>query len=76
VAPAEALKNYVTGNVNLDALVDTAGHVKSVTVISGPAKLRDTAIQDTKQYLYEPAKKNGKAVSAHVQVSLQFWYEP
>jgi hypothetical protein len=29
-----------------------------------------------KQYLYEPAKKNGKAVSAHVQVSLQFWYEP
>jgi hypothetical protein len=76
VAPAEALKNYVTGNVNLDALVDTAGQVKSVTVISGPAKLRDTAIQDMKQYLYEPAKKNGKAVSAHVQVSLQFWYEP
>ncbi len=76
VAPAEALKNYVTGNVNLDALVDAAGHVKSVTVISGPAKLRDTAIEDMKQYLYEPAKKNGKAVSAHVQVSLQFWYEP
>jgi TonB-like protein len=76
VAPAEALKNYVTGNVNLDALVDAAGHVKSVTVISGPAKLRDTAIEDMKQYLYEPAKKNGKAVPAHVQVSLQFWYEP
>jgi hypothetical protein len=76
VAPAEALKNYVTGNVNLDALVDAAGHVKSVTVISGPAKLRDTAIEDMKQYRYEPAKKNGKAVSAHVQVSLQFWYEP
>ena len=76
VAPAEALKNYVTGNVNLDALVDAAGHVKSVTVISGPAKLRETAIENMKQYLYEPAKKNGKAVSAHVQVSLQFWYEP
>jgi outer membrane biosynthesis protein TonB len=76
VAPAEALKNYVTGNVNLDALVDTAGHVKSVTVISGPAKLRDTAIGNMQQYLYEPAKKNGKAVAAHVQVSLQFWYEP
>jgi outer membrane biosynthesis protein TonB len=76
VAPAEALKNYVTGNVNLDALVDAAGHVKSVTVISGPAKLRQTAIEDMKRCLYEPAKKNGKAVSAHVQVSLQFWYEP
>jgi hypothetical protein len=76
VAPAEALKNYVTGNVNLDALVDAAGHVKSVTVLSGPAKLRETAIEDIKQYVYEPAKKNGKAVPAHVQVSLQFWYEP
>ncbi len=76
VAPAEALKNYVTGNVNLDALVDAAGHVKSVTVLSGPAKLRETAIEDIKHYVYEPAKKNGKAVPAHVQVSLQFWYEP
>jgi Gram-negative bacterial TonB protein C-terminal len=76
VAPAEALKNYITGNVNLDALVDAAGRVKSVTVISGPVKLRETAIEDMKQYVYEPARKNGKAVPAHVQVSLQFWYEP
>jgi hypothetical protein len=76
VAPAEALKNYITGNVNLDALVDATGHVKSVTVLSGPMKLRETAIEDMKQYVYEPAKKNGKAVPAHVQVSLQFWYEP
>lgn len=76
VAPAEALKNYVTGNVNLDALVDATGHVKSVTALSGPIKLRETAIEDMKQYVYEPAKKNGKAVPSHVQVSLQFWYEP
>jgi len=76
VAPAEALKNYITGNVNLDALVDATGHVKSVTVLSGPAKLRETAVEDMKLYVYEPAKKNGKAVPAHVQVSLQFWYEP
>ena len=76
VAPAEALKNYVTGNVNLDALVDATGRVKSVAVLSGPIKLRETAIDDMKQYVYEPAKKNGKAVPAHVQVSLQFWYEP
>jgi hypothetical protein len=76
VAPAEALKNYITGNVNLDALVDATGHVRSVTVLSGPAKLRKTAVEDMKQYVYEPAKKNGKAVPAHVHVSLQFWYEP
>src|SRR5262249_4187473 len=39
VSPPEALRNYVTGNVKVDALVDSTGHVKSVTVLSGPRKL-------------------------------------
>ena len=76
VAPPEALKNYVTGNVNVDALVDSAGQIQSVTVISGPPKLRATAIKEMKQYLYEPARRNGKSVSSHVKVTLQYWYEP
>jgi hypothetical protein len=76
VSPPDALRNYVTGNVNVDALVDAAGHVKSVTILSGPSKLRATATKVMKQYLYEPARKNGKAVPAHVQARLQFWYEP
>ncbi len=76
VAPPEALKNYVTGNVNVDALVDSNGQIQSVTVISGPPKLRATAIKEMKQYVYEPAKRNGKPVSSHVKVTLQYWYEP
>jgi protein TonB len=76
MAPPEMIKNYITGNVNVDAVVDATGHVRSVTVLSGPEKLRATAIEQMKQYLYQPAKKNGKPVPAHVQVSLQFWYEP
>lgn len=76
VAPPEALKNYVTGTVNVDALVDTTGHIKSVTVLSGPTKLRQHAVEEMKQYLYEPAQRNGIAVISHVQVSLQYWYEP
>jgi hypothetical protein len=76
VAPSEALKNYVTGTVNVDALVDSTGHIKSVTVLSGPTKLRPHAVEEMKQYVYQPAKRNGIAVSSHVQVSLQYWYEP
>jgi outer membrane biosynthesis protein TonB len=76
VPPPEALRNYITGNVNVDALVDVTGHVKSVTVISGPKKLWNTAIEQMKQYMYEPARKNGKPVTSHVQTSLQYWYEP
>lgn len=76
VSPPEALRNYITGSVNVDALVDVSGHVKSVTVISGPRKLWNTAIDQMKQYVYEPARKNGKPVTSHVQTSLQYWYEP
>jgi hypothetical protein len=76
VPPPEALRNYVTGNVNVDAVVDATGHVKSVTVISGPKKLWNTAIDQMKRYVYEPARKNGKPVTSHVQTSLQYWYEP
>jgi hypothetical protein len=76
VAPPEAIRNYVAGDVVMDALVDTMGHVQTVKVLSGPAKLHAPATEVMKQYVYEPAKKNGKAVPAHVQVSLQFWYAP
>lgn len=75
-SPPEALRNYLTGNVNVEALVDSKGHVKSVTVVSGPEKLRKSAVELMMQYIYEPARKNGKAVPARVQESLQFWYAP
>jgi len=76
VSPPEALRNYVTGNVSVDALVDATGHVKSVTVLSGPQKLRNTAVAEIKQYVYEPARQNGKPVPAHIQANLKYWYEP
>lgn len=76
LAPPEAIRNYVAGNVLVDAVVDTTGHVRTVTIVSGPAKLYPNATEAMKQYLYQPAKKNGKPVTAHVQVSLQFWYAP
>ncbi len=76
VTPPDVMRNYVTGNVNVDALVDSTGHIKSVKALSGPLKLRSTAVQQMKQYLYAPARRAGKPVESHVQVSLQFWYEP
>jgi TonB family protein len=74
--PAEALRDYVSGNVTLDAFVDTTGHVKSMKVISGPQTLRNAAMDALKQYSYQPATQKGKPVSAHVNVTIQFWYEP
>ncbi|MGC1492574.1 MAG: TonB family protein [Candidatus Acidiferrum sp.] len=76
VAPADALRQFVTGNVTLDAVVDKAGHVESMKVLSGPASFHKAAMEALKQYRYKPARQNGKAVAAHVTVTVPFWFEP
>jgi TonB family protein len=76
VAPANAIRSYVTGNVELNALVDAEGRVKSASVLSGPEALRDAAISTVKQYKYAPATQSGRPVAAHINVTVQFWYEP
>jgi TonB family protein len=76
VPPPEAVRQFATGNVIVDAVVDATGRVNSSTVLSGPPSLRNAAVNALKQYRYKPAKRRGKAVPAHVQVTVQFWYEP
>jgi TonB family protein len=76
VAPGDALRQFVTGNVTLDALIDKNGEVKSMKVLSGPASFHKAAMDALKQYRYEPARQNGKPVSAHVTVTVPFWFEP
>jgi protein TonB len=76
VAPPEALRNFVTGNVTVEVTVDSTGRVKGAKALSGPEVLRKAAVNTVKQYRYQPATENGKPVPAHVQVTLQFWYEP
>jgi TonB family protein len=76
VPPPEAVRQFATGNVILDAVVDTTGRIKSSKVLSGPPSLRNAAADALKQYKYVPAKRHGKPVPAHVQVTVQFWYEP
>jgi periplasmic protein TonB len=75
-APPDAILGYVTGDVAVDAAVDPSGRVNSVKVLSGPASLHKAAVNAVKQYRYEPATQNGKPVSAHVNVTIQFWFEP
>ena len=77
LSPPEALQAFVSGVVVLDALVDEHGKVISATPISGPKALYEKAAQTAKEgYLYRPATRNGKPVPAHVDVRVQFWYEP
>jgi protein TonB len=76
IAPSDALRSFVTGNVTLAALVDKSGHVESMKVLTGPPSFHKAAMTALKQYRYEPARQNGKPVPAHVTVTVPFWFEP
>ncbi|HKV61125.1 MAG TPA: energy transducer TonB [Candidatus Acidoferrum sp.] len=79
IASPNALEYFAhdkTATVTLDAVVDATGRVKSMKVLSGPASLRESAINALKQYRYEPATLRGKPVAAHVTVPVKFLFEP
>ena len=75
VATLEDLRDFETGNVVIDAIVDTDGNVTSPTVLSGPPSLRRPALEALKYYRYKPATQNGRPVAAHVTVTMQFHFE-
>jgi protein TonB len=75
VVSPEAVTDFETGNVVMDAVVDTSGEVHFMKVISGPPSLRDAAVEAVKQYRYEPATRNGQPVPAHVNITIHFRFE-
>jgi TonB family protein len=76
VYPPDAMRNYITGDVKLDAMVEADGRVGAMSVLSGPAPLRAAAMEALKQYKYAPATQNGKGVTSHVNVTIKFWFDP
>jgi len=75
LASLDALHDFETGNVVIDAVVGTEGEVHFISVISGPPSLRPPAVEAVKQYRYEPATRNGQPVPAHVNITIRFRFE-
>jgi TonB family protein len=72
IYPQMAKTQRVSGAVTIDALIDAAGHVASMKVVSGPALLQESAKESLSHWKYEPAQLHGKPVSMHMQVTIQF----
>ena len=70
--PVEARTQHIEGAVMLDALVGEDGNVREVSVTSGPPLLARAATQAVKQWRYQPFQLNGKPVSIHNQITIQF----
>lgn len=72
VYPQMARSQHVSGNVQIDALIDEDGNVSAMKVLSGPALLRQAALESLKQWKYQAAELDGKATSMHLTVVIQF----
>jgi len=70
--PALAKSNRIQGDVTMDALVDPAGNVTDVKVISGPPPLQGAAMAALRQWKYEPARLDGRPVAFHLNVTVKF----
>jgi TonB family protein len=72
VYPPMAKTEHISGAVTIDALIDANGRVTTMKVISGPALLQEAAKDALKQWKYQPATLDGKAVPLHLIVTIQF----
>jgi protein TonB len=62
----------VEGTVTLSVLVDPAGTVESVKLISGPPMLVFAAINSVWQWRYNRTTLNGRAVESVEEVTVAF----
>lgn len=72
VYPPMAKDTHVQGTVVVSAEVEPTGKVTAVTVESGPMLLRGAAIEAVKQWKYAPALVDGRPVTAHITVGVDF----
>jgi len=70
--PALARTQRVSGDVQLDALVDTTGKVGDVKILSGPLLLQRAAADAIRQWKYAPGMLDGVPTPMHVTVVLKF----
>jgi TonB family protein len=72
VYPVQARSIRQVGTVVLHAMVAKDGSVQDVTVISGPALLRQAATDAVKQWKYKPYSLNGQPVAVQTEVKMEF----
>jgi protein TonB len=70
--PQLARSQRLSGDVRLDALIDESGRVTTMNVVSGPVLLHQAAKDALHQWKYQPATLDGKPVSMHLTVTIQF----
>lgn len=62
----------ISGSVVMAAVIDDQGKITKLSVISGPEKLRDAALEAVNQWTYKPYLLNGKPVFVQTNITTSF----
>jgi protein TonB len=72
VYPPEAKQNRIQGAVELEVTIDKEGHVTSLSLVSGPPELVESAVEAVRQWVYRPTLLNGEPVSVLTTVTVNY----
>ena len=72
IYPPLARQARIQGDVVIDSVIDTQGHVTQMKAVSGSPLLVDAAMQAVAQWRYQPTLLNGKPVAVAMLVTVHF----
>lgn len=70
--PEAAKARQVSGDVVIDAIIDTRGNVRKPRVLSGPTLLRSAALNAVVTWKYKPALLDGKPTEVRETITVKF----
>jgi len=70
--PAAARQAGIEGQVTIDAVIDTAGTITSMKVVSGSPLLQQAALDSLRTSKYEPGYLDDKPVPVETSITVQF----
>lgn len=76
VYPAEAKEQRIQGTVKLEVLIAKDGTISSVSLVSGPPELVQSAVDAVKQWTYKQTLLNGEPVSVLTTVDVNYTLAP
>jgi TonB family protein len=70
--PEAAKTQHISGEVVIDAIIDTQGNVRKPQVVSGLAPFSSAALSVVLEWKYKPALLDGKPTESHVTITVKF----
>jgi len=76
VYPPAAKEAAIQGAVHFTAIIDEAGHVKTLTLVSGHPLLVDAARDAVQFWEYKPTLLKGQPIEVLTQIDVNFSLQP